>query len=224
MSRTSDVIKDELNNLRKNLDAQKWELRVLESECTERIQEKKREIDRTESNVELSRAEYFRVLEMEQKQRYSASPTNTSTELHHIPDLLYTLQELHAPDRCEGIRNDIWHGMQRFANAVTLSHTRTQQQILTDWWNSIPIDTRKAFLKMLVFERESKQDFWEECLQALNPKPVKDQQEDLHALIDGITAEQVQLLFNVLIVKWVWRSRMLDKWTNNKWTHVGIDS
>ena len=145
MSRTSDVIQDELNNLRKNVDAQKWELRVLESECTKRIQEKQREIDRTASNVELLRVEYFRVLEMEQKQRDSARLNKTSTDLHNIPDLLYTLQELHAPDRCEGIRNDMWHGMQRFANAVTLSHTRTQQQILTDWWNSIPIGTRKGF-------------------------------------------------------------------------------
>ena len=104
MSRTSNVIQDELNNLRKNVDVQKWELRVLESECTNRIQEKQREIDRTASNVELLRVEYFRVLEMEQKQRDSARLNNTHTDLHNIPDLLYTLQELHAPDRCEGIK------------------------------------------------------------------------------------------------------------------------
>ena len=46
------------------------------------------------------------------------------------------------------------------------------------------------------------------------PKPREIHREDLIAFIDQITETKVQLLFNVLIVKWVWRSHMLDKWRN----------
>ena len=48
----------------------------------------------------------------------------------------------------------------------------------------------------------------------INPKPKQVHRENLIAFIDKITGAQIQLMFNVLIVKWVWRSRMLDKWRN----------
>ena len=156
MSHTSDDIQRERNILIKQIAQQKKDLRQLEEENTSHIREKQGEIDKTESVEMLLREQYMQVTEMERRQREDEDLDIRHGEFQNIPDLLYTLQELHAPDRCEGVGNDIWHDMQRFANTVTWSSTRTPQQILTDWWNGITIETHRACLKLLTFEFESK--------------------------------------------------------------------
>ena len=88
--RTSDEIQEEMNRLRKKVDELRWEMRLLESECTARITTKQKEIDATESVVERLRLDFSRVLEIEQKQREAAGLNNTSSNFRDIQELLYT--------------------------------------------------------------------------------------------------------------------------------------
>ena len=69
---TLDEIQDEINRLRKQVDTQKLELRVLKQECEGRIKAKEGEIERTESVVEELRRDFFKTLAIEQKERKSA--------------------------------------------------------------------------------------------------------------------------------------------------------
>jgi len=54
-----------------------------------------------------------------------------NTKFNEMNELLQQLKDLHAPDRCEGPVNFVWHGMQRFANIA--SSKKTDQQKITDY-------------------------------------------------------------------------------------------
>ena len=87
---TLDEIQDEINRLRKQVDTQKWELRVLKQEYEERIQAKEGEIEATESVVEELRRDLFKTLKIEQKEREAAGLRKQSGNCRGIQELLDT--------------------------------------------------------------------------------------------------------------------------------------
>lgn len=162
-----------------------------------------------------------------------------STKFNEMNKLLQQLKDLHAPDRCEGIRNDVWHGMQRFANIA--SSKKTDQQKITDYWNGKDLATKISELKTLA--SNSLHDFYFVCRKVDEARTVaffrlhKDiwqltnaetqdelttKKNDLNAFIDGSDANpvlqpsqiaaQVQQMFDIMIVQWAWRGRMLTAW------------
>lgn len=89
-SMTSNEIQDEMNRLRKEVDVKKWELRVLQQELEGRIKAKEGEIEQTESVVEELRRDFFKTLEIEQKEREAAGLRNKSSNCGGIQELLDT--------------------------------------------------------------------------------------------------------------------------------------
>ena len=89
-SRTSDEIQEEINKLRKKIDEQTWEMRVLESEYTKRVEEKQEEINKTFRAVEQRQLAFFRILKIEENQREAARLNRTSGNFGHIQELLNT--------------------------------------------------------------------------------------------------------------------------------------
>jgi hypothetical protein len=141
------------------------------------------------------------------------------------------LKELHAPDRCEGPGNFIWHGMQRFSHFG--SSKRTDQQKCIDHWNETKdITIHQNDLKKLA--SRSLHDFYFVCRQVdkdravafyiqnqavwdiLSPNAPAEvkaaKQKDIDKFINESKAEQVQQMFDIMIVQWEWRTRMLDAW------------
>ena len=91
---TSDEIQDEMNRLRKQVDTQKWELRVLQQELEGRIKAKEGEIERTESEVEELRRDFFKTLAIEQKEREAAGLQKQSSNYRGIQELLDTYKDV----------------------------------------------------------------------------------------------------------------------------------
>jgi hypothetical protein len=160
-----------------------------------------------------------------------SAPDNTNSR--EVKELLQQLKELHAPDRCEGPGNFFWHGMQRFSNFG--SSKRTDQQKITDYWNAKRESSsveQKGELKKLA--SKSLQDFYFVCeevdkdrivtickpnkevwdiLSPNAPAEVKaKKQVDIDKFIKESKAEQVQQMFDIMILQWEWRTRMLEAW------------
>jgi hypothetical protein len=162
-----------------------------------------------------------------------------NTKFNEMNELLQQLKDLHAPDRCEGPANFVWHGMQRFANMA--SGKKTDQQKITDYWNARDLPTKISKLKTLA--SNSLHDFYFVCREVDEARTVafflkhKDiwqltnaekteelstKKEDLNNFIDGKDANpvlepsqievQVQKMFDIMIVQWAWRGRMLTAW------------
>jgi hypothetical protein len=162
-----------------------------------------------------------------------------NTKFNEMNELLQQLKDLHAPDRCEGPGNFVWHGMQRFANMA--SGEKTDQQKITDYWNEKDLATKISALKTLA--SNSLHDFYFICrkvdkartvafclkhkdIWALTnseePEELTTKKNDLNAFIDGKDANpvlqpsqiaaQVQKMFDIMIVQWAWRGRMLTAW------------
>ena len=93
-AKTSSEIQDEMNRLRKQVDTQKWELRVLKQELKERIQAKEGEIEATESVVEELRRDFFKKLAIEQKEREAAGLQKQSSNCGGIQELLDTYKDV----------------------------------------------------------------------------------------------------------------------------------
>jgi hypothetical protein len=119
------------------------------------------------------------------------------------------MKELHAPDRCEGIGNDIWHGIQK--RIVS----ETSQQKIEKYWNSNS-SQHAVLLKMLTSGNSAaRESLWDICKEVdSSRKPTVDKAQ-LDAFIDGCKPEQLQLMFDKLIVQWVWRERMWNAWGVN---------
>ena len=161
------------------------------------------------------------------------------TKFNEMNELLQQLKDLHAPDRCEGFGNDIWHGMQRFANRA--SGKKTDQQKITDYWDSKDLDTKITELKK--FASESLHPFYFVCREVdeartvafflkhekiweltngEKPNELKTKKDDLNNFIDGKDVDpvlgpsqievQVQKMFDIMIVQRAWRGRMLTAW------------
>jgi hypothetical protein len=129
-----------------------------------------------------------------------------NSSLHGMHELLQQMKELHAPDRCEGIGNDIWHGIQK--RIVS----ETSQQKIEKYWNSNS-SQHAVLLKMLTSGNiASRESLWDICKEVdSSRKPTVDKAQ-LDAFIDGCKSEQLQLMFDKLIVQWVWRERMWNAW------------
>jgi hypothetical protein len=161
------------------------------------------------------------------------------TKINEMNELLQQLKDLHAPDRCEGFGNDIWHGMQRFANRA--SGKKTDQQKITDYWDSKDLDTKIRELKTLA--SNSLHHFYVLCREVdeartvafflkhkgiwqltngEKPDELTTKKNDLNAFIDGSDTDpvlepsqievQVQKMFDIMIVQLAWRGRMLKAW------------
>ena len=91
---TLDEIQDEINRLRKQVDTQKLELRVLEQEYERRIKAKEGEIEATESVVEELRRDFFKRLEKKQKEREAAGLQKQSSNYGGIQELLDTYKDV----------------------------------------------------------------------------------------------------------------------------------
>jgi hypothetical protein len=159
-----------------------------------------------------------------------STPDNKNSR--EVKELLQQLKELHAPDRCEGPGNFIWHGMQRFSNFG--SSKRTDQQKIRDHWNAKRESSgvqQKDELKKLASLFVT--DFFYVCFKVdeTRTKDICNQNEEvwqltnnitkeenairishLDEIIDGSTSEKVQKMFDIMIVQWDWRTRMLQAW------------
>jgi hypothetical protein len=162
-----------------------------------------------------------------------------NTKFNEMNELLQQLKDLHAPDRCEGPGNFVWHSMQRFANIA--SGKKTDQQKITDYWNSKDLDTKRSQLKTLA--SKSLHDFYFVCREVdeartvafflkhegiwqltngEEPDELTTKKNDLNAFIDGSDTDpvlepsqievQVQKMFDIMIVQLAWRGRMLTAW------------
>ena len=129
-----------------------------------------------------------------------------NSSLHGMHELLQQMKELHAPDRCEGIGNDIWHGIQK--RIVS----ETSQQKIEKYWNSHS-SQHAVLLKMLTSGNSaSRESLWDICKKVDSSRTPTIAQAMLNAFIDGCKSEQLQLMFDKLIVQWVWRERMWNVW------------
>ena len=154
-----------------------------------------------------------------------------STKFNEMNKLLQELKELHAPDRCEGLPNYVWHGMQRLTKAVTRSQDQTPQQKITNYWNERDLSTHRSDLKKLASTslhdfyfvcREldenrakafvlSHNDIWE-LTNGETKQEIATKQNDIDDFIDKSFAPGVQKMFDIMIVQWAWRGRMLTAW------------
>ena len=132
-----------------------------------------------------------------------------NTKFNELNELLQQLKDLHAPDRCEGFLNDAWHGMQRITNYPIGG--KTDQQKITDYWNSKDLITKKSALKKLaskslhffyyvcreVDERRTVNFFlkhkniWE-LTNGETPEELAIKQSDIDIFIDRMDVAQVQ--------------------------------
>ena len=152
-----------------------------------------------------------------------------SQQSREVKELLQQLKELHAPDRCEGPGNFIWHGMQRFSHFG--SSKRTDQQKITDHWNAKDLRTKRSELKKLA--STSLHDFYFVCrkldqdraeafyklnkaawdiLSNATEIELAIKQKDVNDFIDKSFAPGVQKMFDIMIEQWEWRTRMLEAW------------
>lgn len=129
-----------------------------------------------------------------------------NSSLHGMHELLQQMKELHAPDRCEGIGNDIWHGIQKRIVSETF------QQKIEKYWNSNSSEHAVLLKKLTSGNSASRESLWDICKKVdSSRKPTVDKAQ-LDAFIDGCKPEQLQLMFDELIVQWVWRERMGNAW------------
>jgi len=153
-----------------------------------------------------------------------------NVSVHEMRELLQQLKELHAPDRCEGVGNFFWHGIQR----VTHIGEKTDQQKITDHWNAKRESSgvqQKSELKTLA--SWARHDFYFVCrevdqaravqfytlhqevwdiLSSETPSELATKKGDIDTFINESTSAQVQQMFDVMIVQWAWRDRMLKAW------------
>jgi hypothetical protein len=147
--------------------------------------------------------------------------------------LLIQLKEVHAPDRCEGKWNDRWQDLHRFKNYMTGSTEMSTQQKIIAYWNKLCVAARKRYLKQLA--DKAQRDFSRLCIEvdaevdkyrmhfiqqkhwgswtfrdAKTDLQKKKRKEGLDTYITLLTENELQLLFNKLIVIWNWRDRMMD--------------
>ena len=159
-------------------------------------------------------------------------PPPDNTSMNEMTALLQQMKELHAPDRCEGPANYVWHGLQKMAKTVTRSTEKTPQEKIEDFWKGIDLETRRTSLKKLtgVAQRDFKnichkvdgpqilqitqthQNTWDTTSNPQTDEEIQTKQYDLNLFITRISDEKVQSLFDKLIVTWEWRRRMIVSW------------
>ena len=133
-------------------------------------------------------------------------PVYDNTSLHEMNELLQQMKELHAPDRCEGIGNDVWRGFQK----VAYMGRETPQQKIEKKWNDG--SDRKSLMKMTTSVSASRDDLWEICKVVDSSRKPTVSKKDLDAFIDGCTQDQLHQMFEIMIVQMTWRDRLLTAW------------
>jgi hypothetical protein len=142
-------------------------------------------------------------------------------EIAHMRGLLEEMRDLSSvrcagrgggPDRCEGVRNDVWHGMQMVRAYAT--GKETPQMRLREIWYQMDLATRKGELKKLAAKVQH--DFLGMCL-TVNKETMEsiagpNTESNLDAFIDACTFEDVQELFELMLVQWGWRTHMQEIW------------
>ena len=152
-----------------------------------------------------------------------------NTKFNELNELLQQLKDLHAPDRCEGFFNGVWHGMQRITNYPIGG--KTDQQKITDHWHMCSDVEQKDKLKTLA--SKSLHDFYFVCREldevrtvsfflkhkdvweltnGITPDELTTRKNDLDTFIDNTGPSNVQKMFDIMIVQWAWRGRMLQAW------------
>jgi hypothetical protein len=58
----------------------------------------------------------------------------------------------------------------------------------------------------------ARESLWDICKEVDSSRTPTIAQAMLNAFIDGCKSEQLQLMFDKLIVQWVWRERMGNAW------------
>jgi hypothetical protein len=157
-----------------------------------------------------------------------------NSKFNEMKELLQQMKELHAPDRCEGFRNYVWHGIQQIANIK--SGEKTSQQKITDHWNEEKdIKDHKNDLKKLA--SKAQQEFWMVCCEVNKSKILsitsphrevwdtlsnltKEENDtknaDLAKFIDDSGVPQVQKMFDIMIVQSDWRNYMMAAWITSQ--------
>lgn len=134
-----------------------------------------------------------------------------NSSLHEMHELLQQMKELHAPDRCEGPLNDVWQGMQY----VYYRGGETPQQKIEKYWNANSSNQKvcKDLLKMLTSGNSiARESLWHICEEVDSSRTPTIDQAMLNAFIDGCKELQLQKMFDIMIVQWVWRNRMQKAW------------
>ncbi len=159
---------------------------------------------------------------------YNIMSAPDKTNSREVKELLHQLKELHAPDRCEGPGNFIWRGMQK----VAYMGSKIDQQKIEDYWKETKDITihqndlkklastalhdfyfvcRKVDMDRAVAFYKLHQGVWD-ILSSAPPTVIAIKQKDVNDFIDGSTEEKVQQMFDIMIVQWEWRTRMLEAW------------
>ena len=126
-----------------------------------------------------------------------------------VSELLAQLKELHAPDRCEGPLNYMWRGVQ------SVTGSETSQQKIEKYWNENS-SNHAGLLKKLTSDSLARQDLWEICKEVDPSRKPTSTKAQLDPFIDACQPKQLQQMFSLLIVSWVWRDRLLKAWPDIK--------
>ena len=136
-------------------------------------------------------------------------PVYDNTSLHEMNELLQQMKELHAPDRCEGIGNDVWHG---FAKLAAMGKETSQQKIEKKWNDSKNLEARKTLMKATTSGSGARGDLWGICKEVDSSRIPTMDQAQLNAFIGGCTESQLQKMFDIMIVQMTWRDRLIRCW------------
>jgi hypothetical protein len=131
-------------------------------------------------------------------------------EIAHMRGLLGEMGRLsagnvRAPTRLEGIRNDMWHDMQKLAGS------ETSQDRIEKHWNGHG-SGHAGLLKKLTSGSTARDDLWTICKEVDPSRKPTVAKAQLDAFIDGCRPSQLQLMFEKMIKQWVWRERMMNAW------------
>ena len=135
-------------------------------------------------------------------------PVYDNTSLHEMNELLQQMKELHAPDRCEGIGNDVWRGLQK----VAYMGRETPQQKIEKKWKASSDEDQKSLMKMTTTDFASRHDLWKICNVVDASRKPNHSEEDLKKFIDECKPDQLQKMFDIMIVQMTWRDRLLTAW------------
>ena len=135
-------------------------------------------------------------------------PVYDNTSLHEMNELLQQMKELHAPDRCEGLRNDAWQGMQYLYHMGG----ETPQQKIEKKWKASSDEDQKSLMKMTTTDFASRHDLWKICKVVDDSRIPNHSEEDVNKFIDECKPDQLQKMFAIMIVQMTWRNRLLTAW------------
>ena len=100
----------------------------------------------------------------------------------------------------------MWRGFQ----SVYYMGKETPQQKIEKKWNAST--DRKALMKMTTSESAARDDLWAICKDVDSSRIPTVDKAMLNAFIDGCTPDQLQKMFEIMIVQMTWRNRLEKAW------------